>query len=124
MIEELPQAVASWGLAGIEDMNRFVIHISKTHFGEASQFNKDGILSYDRCLPKQGDIIQLTTNGVFYDVLEVNDKIEMAIERSHVWEISLRVMVESKYTLLDEMINDEIKDHINIEDALGAQHYC
>ena len=28
-------------------------------------------------------------------------------------------MVESKYTLLDEMINDEIKDHINIEDVLG-----
>jgi hypothetical protein len=117
--DSLPTDDKVWSKWGIEGMDKFHIFITKTHFAAASQYDLNGNVVDNSQTPKQGDIIKSTHNNVYYDVIEVKDRVEMFLQRSHTWDITLRPMIDQHYSVSNELATDDIVNHINVEDMLA-----
>ncbi len=116
--EQLPQDDKLWSKWGIEGMDNFHIYVSKQHFKQASQLNMNGNIVSRPTTPKPGDILLSTHNNVFYEIIEVKDKVEMFLQRSHSWDITIQPNVNKKYNVSLNLMGDPINDHVNQEDQL------
>lgn len=117
--EQLPQDDKLWSKFGIEGMDTFHVFVSKQHFKQASQLNMNGNIVSKPTKPNAGDIIMSTHNNVYYEVIEVKDKIEMFLQRSHTWDIVVQPNVDKKFNVSPALAGDDINNHINQPDVLG-----
>lgn len=117
--DELPPDERQFNLFGIEGLDRFHLFITKLHFADASKYNSDGVLSYREYKPKLGDIIQMTHNNFFYDVIEVKDRPEMILERAVTWDVTLRPLQNQHYKYVPEMANDPLAIRMDEKDILS-----
>ena len=84
-----------------------------------SQLNGARQIAYPIYKPQPGDIIQSLHNKVFYEVIEVKDKIELFLQRTHSWDITLRPNINKHYNVSLNLISDPINNAIPDEDILG-----
>ena len=119
LADELPKDERLFDGHGISGMDTFHIYISKQTFEQMSQLNKSRQITYPSYIPKPGDIIQSLHNEVFYEVIEVKDKIELFLQRTHSWDITLRPNINKHYNISLDLITDPINDAIPDEDILG-----
>jgi hypothetical protein len=98
-IEDIPPEHKTWQLEGIMGMDIVRAYFSIDHFTEASTFS--GITSgiYETYQPTVGDICYLTPNNVFYEVINVKTTVEQFMNRSHNYELVLRVFRDNKMTV-------------------------
>ena len=77
-IEQLPTTVATYGLPGITIQEIDTLHISISHFNQAStlSYEDDALIKPDRfpsIIPKVGDYMKSSYNNKFYEIINVKD---------------------------------------------------
>jgi hypothetical protein len=122
MIDQLLQDDKLWSKWGVEGMDNFRIYISKPHFREASKYDPNGVLAYYQYEPKPGDILMSTHNNVFYEAIEVKNRYELFLQRSHTWEVTLRPLVNKHYTLSPILSGDQLQQVTSAFDILAQNN--
>lgn len=117
-VDELPEDNRMYSSFGIFGLDTFHIYISKNHFKQASQFNELGQVVSGIEYPKHGDILQSSHNNTFYEVVEVKDRVEMFLERSHVWDIILKPLEMNNHKISKTLEGDEIERVFKSKDIL------
>ena len=112
-----------WNKWGIEGIDNAKIWIGKNSFHQHSQLNMLGRIASRPYLPKPGDIMLSKHLDVFYEVVEVKDRVELFLQRSHAWEITIRPMTNKHFTIDPSLSGDLIETIINSEDVLEQNEY-
>ena len=111
MIEDIPAEHRSYKLEGLVGNDIVRAWFSQAHFTEASTYSGLSPNIYPSWAPAVGDYLYLTSNGLFYEVINVNDAIELFMNRSHNWELVMRVYRDNKLTVSagsPTLVNDVI----------------
>jgi len=118
-VEELPPDERQFNVFGIEGLDRFHMFITKVHYTDASKFDENGSLAYPEYLPKLGDVIMMTSNNFFYDVVSVTDRPVMVNERAITWDITLRPIQIQHYSFVPSMSADPLAIRMTETDPLS-----
>ena len=111
MIEDIPPEQKSFKLEGIFGSDIVRAYFSKLHFDEASTYSDIVPSAYPSITPLIGDYIYLSSNDIFYEVINVKDTIEQFQNRPHSYELVLRVYKDNKLTVSagsPTLVNDRI----------------
>ena len=111
MIEDIPPEHRSYKLEGLVGNDIVRAWFSQVHFTEASTYSGLTPDVYPSWSPAIGDYLYLTSNGLFYEVINVNDAIELFLNRQHNWELVMRVYRDNKLTVSagsPTLVNDVI----------------
>jgi len=111
MIEDIPPEHRSYKLEGLVGNDIVRAWFSVVHFTEASTYSGLSPNIYPSWSPAIGDYLYLTSNGLFYEVINVNDAIELFLNRQHNWELVMRVYRDNKLTVSagsPTLVNDVI----------------
>jgi hypothetical protein len=102
---DLPLRSRNWSMYGIEITDIYTIQISKKHFLKASTMdpsvnNKcstnfssfgDDNNTYSAMTPLIGDIIRNKYDGMYYEIIQVEDNQDEFLQISHEWDLTVRV---------------------------------
>jgi rRNA-processing protein FCF1 len=108
---------------GIEGLDNFEVYISKQQYEQASQLNMNGNIVSRPYLPKPGDIMRSDHKTVYYEVVEVKDRTELFLQRSHTWSMTLRPITNKKYDFDTGLIGDPIISALQVNDVLSQNDY-
>lgn len=105
---ELPERTRTWNQFGIEINDIYNVQVSKRHFEKASTYNPSvnnkcstnfsswGTSgTYSSVKPLIGDLIKNKYDGLFYEIIQVEDNQDEFLQRSHEWDITVRIFKDN-----------------------------
>lgn len=127
---ELPSRDRTWSQFGIEVMDIFVVQVSKRHFEYASRLSGSTFSSannfsdwgghpvplYDSYRPKIGDIIRNKYDGMFYEIIQIEDNQDEFLQISHQWDLTVKIFRDNH--LDNSAIGSETSGVMNSNDIM------
>lgn len=110
-IDDIPSNHKTWNIEGIIGQDIVRAYFSIAHFKDVSTYQNNDQNVYPKYSPQVGDICYLTPNSMFYEVINVKTTVEQFLNRSHNYELTLRVFRDDKMTVSADsptLINDPI----------------
>ncbi len=98
---QLPVEDEMWTQYGIEGMDNFKVFVSKRHFETASRDNNTA----DSYIPKVGDILKASYNGIIYEIIDVGEEEEMFLREKHTWEFTVRPFRDNNVSLSGDTVD-------------------
>lgn len=98
-IEDIPPEHKTYNIEGIVGIDIVRAYFSISHFTEAATFSGVTSGAYESYTPTVGDICYLTSNGVFYEVISVKTTVEQFLNRSHNYEVVMKIYRDNKMTV-------------------------
>lgn len=76
----------------------FHVYSSKRHLSAASRIDYVTKLpTYSPYIPKVGDILETSYNGVFYEIISVKAQEEQFLQQTHSWDFVVRVIRDKSF---------------------------
>lgn len=130
--EDLPkdEVMYNAGFGGIQGLDKFPLHVSKSHFAKQSQKDPYGNIIYPQYIPRGGEYVMLKFNGKYYEITRVKDTEEMNLQRKTTWTFYLKVfendhpdyIPETSATMVDNIMSiTEKEDIFNIADIVDEE---
>jgi hypothetical protein len=116
---QLPKEQEAWLLNfGIQDIDSFIITVSKNHFNTASSYNSTQTSAiFPPYIPVEGDLICTPyNNSRFYEVVTVHSQDQQYLKRSYSYNITLRPYRKNQLNVSASINNETL---IGLEETLN-----